>query len=344
MADSPFCCFFPFLKGGGPDWKKENALEERPFEKQFKIGKELGQGAFSVVKVATSMKDNSIYAVKIITKEKLTKEDETALQDEIDILNLLEHQNVIRLYDVFDERKYYYLVTEMMNGGELFDRIVEKEFYNEREARDVSKILFDAISYCHSRNIAHRDLKPENLLLAEKDENTQIKIADFGFAKVATSSNSLKTQCGTPSYVAPEILNGELYGTQVDNWSLGVILFTLLGGYLPFDSAQTRTLYLKIKNGDYEFKKTFWKDVSNDAKNLIQGLLTVDAKKRITSKQALKHKWINKKSEKLEKSDLGANLEEFKKFNVKRKFRGAVKALIVARKLESLGSSLREGR
>jgi len=330
------------LKGGGPEWKRENVLEERPFGKQYKLGKELGQGAFSVVRVGTSMKDNSIYAVKIITKDKLTEEDEMALQDEIEILNSLEHENVIRLYGVFDERKHYYLVTEMMNGGELFDRIVEKEFYNEKEARDVSKILFDAIAYCHSRNVAHRDLKPENLLLAEKNENTQIKIADFGFAKVATSSNSLKTQCGTPNYVAPEILNGQLYGTQVDNWSLGVILFTLLGGYLPFDAAQTRILYRNIRNGNYEFKKIFWKDVSNDAKNLIQRLLTVDAKKRITSEQALKHKWILKKSEKLEKSDLGANLEEFKKFNVKRKFRGAVKALIIAKKFESLGSTLRD--
>jgi len=315
---------------------------ENAFSHHILWNLKLGSGAFSVVRVGTSFEDGSLYAIKIVTKNQLTEEDKVALEDEIDILQTLHHENVIRLYDVFDEKKHYYLVTEMMNGGELFDRIVEKEYYNEKDARDVSKILFDAIAYCHKQNVAHRDLKPENLLLAEKTNGTRIKIADFGFAKVATSSNCLKTQCGTPSYVAPEILKGELYGTQADNWSLGVILFTLLGGYLPFDASTSRALYRKIRNGEYEFKKVFWKDTSNEAKNLIQRLLTVDPKKRITTEQALKHKWILKNSEKLEKKDLGVNLEEFKKFNAKRKFRAAVKALIASKKLESLGSIIRE--
>jgi serine/threonine protein kinase len=134
------------------------------------------------------------------------------LKDEINILNELRHQHIIRLYDVFEEAQYWYLVTEKMTGGELFDRIVSKSYYNEKEARDVCKILFEAVGYCHSKCVAHRDLKPENLLLRSEDSDSDIKIADFGFAKKVLTPNSLTTQCGTPGYVAPEILEGIAYG------------------------------------------------------------------------------------------------------------------------------------
>ena len=129
---------------------------------------------------ATSKADNSKYAVKVVTKSKLTKEDEVALKDEIAVLNELQHPHIIRLYAVYEEPSYYYLVTEQMKGGELFDRIVSKSFYNEKEARDVCKILFEAIGFCHEKSVAHRDLKPENLLLLSEDNDSEIKIADFG--------------------------------------------------------------------------------------------------------------------------------------------------------------------
>jgi serine/threonine protein kinase len=173
---------------------------------------QLGEGAFSVVVEATKKDSTESYAVKVVTKSKLTKEDEIALKDEINILNELRHQHIIRLYDVFDESQYWYLVTEKMTGGELFDRIVSKSYYNEKEARDVCKILFEAVGYCHSKCVAHRDLKPENLLLRSEDSDSDIKIADFGFAKKVLTPNSLTTQCGTPGYVAPEILEGIAYG------------------------------------------------------------------------------------------------------------------------------------
>jgi len=159
----------------------------------------------------------------------LTKEDKDALKDEITILKNINHINIITLYEVFDENAYYYLVTEIMLGGELFDRIVTKTFYNEKEARDVCKILFEALHRIHSKGIAHRDLKPENLLLVSKTDDKNIKIADFGFAKKVTGSKCLMTQCGTPGYVAPEILHGVPYGTKSDIWSLGVIIYILLG-------------------------------------------------------------------------------------------------------------------
>lgn len=213
-----------------------------------------------------------------------------------------------------------------MRGGELFDRIVSKSFYNEKEARDVCKILFEAIGYCHSKSVAHRDLKPENLLLQAEDNDSAIKIADFGFAKKVLTPNSLTTQCGTPGYVAPEILEGVAYDTKSDMWSLGVIVYILLGGYPPFIEQNQRELFRKIRKGQYEFHHEYWGSVSKDAKNLISSLLTVDPAKRLSAAEALNHKWVTADAKKLAEQDLGVNLAEFKKYNARRKFKGAVNA------------------
>lgn len=301
--------------------------------------KKLGEGAFSVVIEAVKKSDNKSYAIKVVTKSKLSIEDEQALQDEIEVLNKLNHSNIIQLYDVFDERSYIYLVTEIMTGGELFDRIVQKAYYNEKEARDLCKILFEAIAYCHSRKVAHRDLKPENLLLVSKEDDRDMKIADFGFAKKAPTSKCLSTQCGTPGYVAPEILEGAKYGTQADLWSLGVIVYILLGGYPPFIESTQKALFRKIRKGEYEFHPQYWKSVSKEAKNLIGKLLTTDPSNRITANEVLEHEWIRGDDSTLANYDLGVNLAEFKKFNAKRKFRSAVLSVMVYNKMESLGDA-----
>lgn len=311
------------------------------FHDSYTIGKTLGEGAFSVVKEGKHKATDLTYAVKVVTKAKLSREDEIALKDEILILKSLKNKYIIRLYDDFDEPKYYYLVTEMMKGGELFDRIVAKTYYNEKEARDVCKILFDALGYCHSRNIAHRDLKPENLLLSSKTNDRDIKIADFGFAKKVTSSECLLTQCGTPGYVAPEILHGVPYGTKADMWSLGVIAYILLGGYPPFIEQNQRELFKKIKKGQYEFHVEYWGQISGDAKDLISSLLTTDPRRRLSAKEALSNPWIMQEDSKLMASNLGSNLVEFKKFNAKRKLRQAVLTLIATNKITSLGINFR---
>jgi len=287
----------------------------------------LGKGAFSVVREGKDKKSGQSFAIKIITKSQLSAEDEAALKDEIEILKDMKHPNIIRLYGVFDETAYYYLVTERMRGGELFDRVVSKAYYNEKEARDVCKILFDAIGYCHKKNVAHRDLKPENLLLMSEINDSDIKIADFGFAKRAPTSACLTTQCGTPGYVAPEILEGARYGTKCDMWSLGVIVYILLGGYPPFIEDNQRELFRKIKRGSYEFHAEYWGGVSSEAKELIQQLLTVNPNQRISAEEALKSKWMTGDDEALAKQDLGLNLQELKKFNAKRKFKAAVKVV-----------------
>jgi len=309
----------------------------RSFSELYKMGKQLGEGAFSVVKDGTHKQSGDSYAIKIVTKAKLTAEDEEALKDEISVLNELKHDHIICLYDVFDEGQYYYLVTEKMSGGELFDRIVQKSYYNEKEARDVCKILFEAMKYCHDHKVAHRDLKPENLLLYSEHNDAEIKIADFGFAKRVLKPNSLKTQCGTPGYVAPEILESVLYDTKADMWSLGVIIYILLGGYPPFIEQNQRDLFRKIRKGKYEFHEEYWGQVSADAKDLISSLLTVNPSRRLSADDTLRNKWILGDDDALASNDLGKNLQEFKKFNAKRKFKAAVKVVMASQKITSLG-------
>ncbi|CAM9422002.1 unnamed protein product, partial [Choristocarpus tenellus] len=187
----------------------------------------------------------------------------------------LDHQNIVKLYGFYEEKYFYYLVMEVLNGGELFDRIVLRQYYNEKEARDTLVVLLDAVRYCHDRDVAHRDLKPENLLLVSDTDDATIKLADFGFAR-PVGKEGLRTQCGTPGYVAPEILKGEVYGKPVDMWSVGVITYILLGGYPPFHDDNQAKLYQKIKKGRVVFHPQYWNTVSDEAKDLIRKLLTLD--------------------------------------------------------------------
>jgi calcium/calmodulin-dependent protein kinase I len=313
----------------------------RTFKGKYNMGKQLGEGAFSQVKLATHNSSGTQYAVKVVTKSKLTREDEVALKDEIEILREIDHENIINLFDVFDETQFYYLVTELMQGGELFDRIVTKTFYNEKEARDVCQTLFKALNYCHMKNVAHRDLKPENLLLMSKTSDHDIKIADFGFAKRITSEHCLITQCGTPGYVAPEILHGVPYGSKADMWSLGVIAYILLGGYPPFIEQNQRELFRKIKKGQYEFHPEYWGQISPEAKDMISKLLQVDPRKRMSADSALRCSWIEGSDDVLSGQDLGTNLTQFRKYNAKRKLRQAVLTLMATNKMTSLGYQFR---
>eukprot|EP00980_Cylindrotheca_fusiformis_P020030 scaffold7114_cov106-Cylindrotheca_fusiformis.AAC.4 len=277
------------------------------FDELYRLKGVLGTGAFSTVREGFHRSQTGVaFAVKCVNRKKLSEEDEAALLDE-------------------------------MSGGELFDRIVAKAYYNEKEARDTCKIILDAVAYMHQNHVAHRDLKPENLLLLSKDDDSAVKIADFGFAKKVYEECSLLTQCGTPGYVAPEILEGTPYDQRSDNWSVGVILYILLGGYPPFIESTQRDLFRKIRRGEYEFHEEYWGTVSEEAKSLISSLLTVDPKKRLDAEEALENSWIKGDDASLAKKDLGVNLQEFKKFNAKRKFKAAVSTIIAVNKLNSLG-------
>ena len=253
----------------------------------------------------------------------------------------LDHSNIIKLYEFFEEDAYFYLVLENMTGGELFDRIVAKQFYNEHDARECITTMLGALNYCHSNKIAHRDLKPENLLLASMESDHNVKLADFGFAKRCESPACLATQCGTPGYVAPEILTGKKYDYSSDMWSMGVIMYIILGGYPPFYEDNQQELFNKIKAADFEFHREFWDNVSDDAKDLISQCLTLDVNKRITCEQAVNHPWLKQEKRALESIDLHKNLEEFKRFNAKRKFKGGIKAIMANNKMKALMTASR---
>ncbi|CAH0363695.1 unnamed protein product [Pelagomonas calceolata] len=317
-------------KAGGSG---ERADANSEFARKYNLDdKELGTGAFSRVILATSNEGTKV-AVKCISKNgELKQEDIDSLHEEVAVLRSVDHPNIVKLYDFFDEKRYYYMAIELMEGGELFERIVKKTFYNEMDARGLVRILLDALAYLHHRGIVHRDLKPENLLLKSPFNDFDIKLADFGFAK-KVEGKSLDTQCGTPGYVAPEILKGKKYGTAVDMWSCGVIVYILLGGYPPFHDDNHAVLYRKIKAADYAFDPQYWDQVSDDAKDLIKKMLVVDPDKRLTASQALRHPWFMVGDHELISRNLAKTLDTMKKFNARRKFKGKVKGIILANKL-----------
>merc|ERR1719438_164147 len=198
------------------------------------------------------------------------------------------------------------------------------------------------MNYIHQKRGEHRDLKPENLLLMSDGSDSDIKIADFGFAKRALNEKCLRTQCGTPGYVAPEILEGVPYGTQADMWSLGVITFILLGGYPPFIEENQRELFRKIRKGIFDFHEDYWGGVSMEAKDFISSLLVTNPEKRLNARKSLEHSWIKSDDSYLMEKDLGGNLEKLKEYQLRKKFRAAVKVIIITRKLESLGQNFKD--
>ena len=231
------------------------------------------------------------YAVKRVDKRKLNGDDIAALRTEVDIMLKLNHPNIVGLYETFESKHYFDLVMEFCPGGELFERLVQRKSYPESDAKIVIRAICDAVGYCHRRNVVHRDLKPENILFADTSEDAAIKVADFGFAqKVMTAG--LATDCGSPWYVAPEILTGIRYESSVDMWSIGVITYILLCGYPPFRDNNQPRLFAKIRDVQYEFDSPYWDDISDEAKNFVSSLLQGDPKNRMTAAKALQHEWL----------------------------------------------------
>lgn len=264
---------------------------EHSFHRLYKLGRKLGSGAYSVVHIATHRETRKQVAVKCIAKTNMTQSDVVSLKHEVEIMRTLNHPNVVPLLDYFEEPRYYYIVTPLCTGGELFNALVKRKSYTEEDARALMKKLVSAISYFHSRGIVHRDLKPENILLKTSAPGAEVMIADFGFARSMSGEKRL-TACGTPGYVAPEVVRGEAYGSEVDCWSLGVILYILLCGYPPFAGENHASIFEKVVRASYKFASPDWDEVSEDAKDLVRKLLTVDRSQRLTATLVLEHPWI----------------------------------------------------
>lgn len=308
----------------------------KAFKDSFKLGDELGRGNYSTVRLAFNLQTNEQCAAKCIQKKKLTPEDDEALKVEVAVLGGVDHPSIIKLKGFFEEPLEYFIVTELMSGGELFDRIVAREFYSEHDAQTVVLTLGNCLKYLHDKGIVHRDLKPENILLKDKTDDAAIKIADFGFARYV--KEGCRTACGTPGYVAPEIINGKVYGKSVDIWSLGIIIYILLCGYPPFYHKNQAQLFKLIREGRYEFDSPYWDPISDSAKSLIRGCLTVDVSKRLTIDGVLSHPWVSSAASKV---DITPVLGELRKFNARRKLRAGIRAAIAAGKLQDIAKTIR---
>ncbi|XP_023661221.1 calcium/calmodulin-dependent protein kinase type 1-like isoform X2 [Paramormyrops kingsleyae] len=252
----------------------------------------LGTGAFSEVVLAEEKQTQRTVAIKCIPKKALEGK-ENSVENEITVLLRVNHNNIVSLEDIFESNSHLYLVMQLVSGGELFDRIVEKGFYTEKDASKLIQQILDAVRYLHDMGIVHRDLKPENLLYYSMDDDSKIMISDFGLSKIEASDVVMSTACGTPGYVAPEVLAQKPYNKAVDCWSIGVISYILLCGYPPFYDENDVKLFTQILKAEYEFDSPYWDDISDSAKDFIFHLMEKDPTKRFTCEQALQHPWIS---------------------------------------------------
>ncbi|XP_029691852.1 serine/threonine-protein kinase BRSK2-like isoform X2 [Takifugu rubripes] len=251
----------------------------------YRLEKTLGKGQTGLVKLGVHCITGQKVAIKIVNREKLSESVLMKVEREIAILKLIEHPHVLKLYEVYENNKYLYLVLEHVSGGELFDYLVKKGRLTPKEARKFFRQIISALDFCHNHSICHRDLKPENLLL---DEKNNIRIADFGMASLQVGDSLLETSCGSPHYACPEVIRGEKYdGRRADVWSCGVILFALLVGALPFDHDNLRQLLEKVKSGVFHMPHF----IPPDCQNLLKGMIEVKSDKRLTLDEIQKHPW-----------------------------------------------------
>ncbi|EYU33398.1 hypothetical protein MIMGU_mgv1a005956mg [Erythranthe guttata] len=259
---------------------------------RYELGRTLGEGTFAKVKFAKNLETGENVAIKILDKDKVLKHKMIGqIKREISTMKLIRHPNVIRMHEVMASKTKIYIVMEFITGGELFDKIASRGRLKEDEARKYFQQLINAVDYCHSRGVYHRDLKPENLLL---DANSVLRVSDFGLSALpqqVREDGLLHTTCGTPNYVAPEVINNKGYdGAKADLWSCGVILFVLMAGYLPFEDSNLMVLYKKIFKADFSCPPWF----SSSAKKLIKRILDPNPSTRITTNEVLENEWFKK--------------------------------------------------
>jgi calcium-dependent protein kinase len=295
-------------------------------ENDYIIGNVCGSGAFATVRKVKSKVSGQERALKIIKKQK--SQDSTRMYLEVEILKKLVHPNIMQIFEFFEDKKNFYIISELCEGGELFDQILEKGSFNENEAAWVMKQLMSAINYIHTNNIVHRDLKPENILLDMKKNNI-IKIIDWGNARFFEKNKKMNKVSGTPYYIAPEVLF-EKYDEKCDVWSCGVIIYILLCGYPPFNGETNSEILNKIKTGKYVFPDEEWDNISEEAKNLISKMLEFDPSKRFSASDCLNHTWLTEHTKKnLDNKFSIKCLNNMKKFHAERKLQQAALTFIV---------------
>jgi len=313
------------------------------FSDIYELKEELGKGAFSIVRRCVQKTTGLEFAAKIINTKKLSARDNDKdsggktntnhqkLEREARICRLLKHPNIVQLHGSIQDEGFHYLVFDLVTGGELFEDIVAREFYSEADASHCMQQILESVSYCHQHGIVHRDLKPENLLLASKAKGAAVKLADFGLAiEVQGDQQAWFGFAGTPGYLSPEVLRKDPYGKPVDIWACGVVLYILLVGYPPFWDEDQHRLYAQIKAGAYDYPSPEWDTVTPEAKNLINSMLTVNPAKRINATDALKHPWICQRERVAAAVHRQETVDCLKKFNARRKLKGAILTTMLA--------------
>lgn len=263
-------------------------------EKDYEIRGILGQGAFSVVYKAIHKKSKQTRCIKKIKIDKFTKAEEESMMNEIKMLTKIDHPHIMKIIEYYEKKGHLYIVTEYLEGGELFDKIEELQTFSEAEAAHYMSQILHAVSYLHSAKIVHRDLKPENIVFESKDSESNLKIIDFGTSREVLGTKKLKARMGTAYYIAPEVLK-KSYSFSCDIWSCGVILYVFLCGYPPFNGSTEAKIIGRIVKGQFSFPAEEWDNISNEAKSLITRMLTLDPEKRPTADQLLKDPWFTKR-------------------------------------------------
>ena len=295
-------------------------------EKDYKIGEVIGSGGSATVRRVYHKTSGQPRALKIIKKQK--NKDTARIYLEAEILKKLVHPNIMQIFEFYEDKKNFYIITELCEGGELFDKIVEKGSFTESEAAWIMKQLLSTVNYIHSNKIVHRDLKPENILLDTKKDNI-IKIIDWGTARFFDKSKKMNRISGTPYYIAPEVL-AEKYDEKCDIWSCGVILYILLCGYPPFNADSDELILDKIKTGRFTYPPEEWETVSPLAKDLVNNMLQFHPSKRVSASEALEHKWLlANKNKNVDKKISIKCLNNMKKFHAERKLQQASLTYIV---------------
>ncbi|XP_061556835.1 death-associated protein kinase 2a isoform X2 [Phycodurus eques] len=277
-------------------------FKQQKVEDFYEIGEELGSGQFAIVKQCREKNTGQEFAAKFIKKRQSIASSRGVrleeIQREVEILQQIQHQNIVTLHDVYENRTDVVLILELVSGGELFDFLAQKESLSEDEATQFIKQILEGVNYLHSKKIAHFDLKPENIMLLDKNVPLpRIKLIDFGLAHKIEAGMEFKNIFGTPEFVAPEIVNYEPLGLEADMWSIGVITYILLSGASPFLGETKQDTLKNISTINYEFDEGFFCNTSELAKNFISHLLERDKKKRLTIQDALNHPWIKHKEE-----------------------------------------------
>ena len=302
------------------------------FEDKYIIVKEIGSGAFSrCLKVKNKITGVS-FACKELSKKNVS--DYKGLMAEVNLMIKLDHPNIIKLYEVYENESYIYLIMEYCRGGELFDRVIAKtekgQQYTEKEAASLFKQIMSAINYCHKNGIVHRDLKPENLLFLSKSENSPIKVIDFGMSKRFDSSTKIMNErVGTAYYISPEVLKGK-YDEKCDIWSAGVILYIIICGYPCFNGDTDDEIFKAILKGKIQFPSPEWDNISNDVKELIKKMCC-SPEKRLTAEQVLNEIWVKDNAPNSSKALLPVMMDGIKKYAKSNKFRKAVLTYIASR-------------